>query len=200
MTRFRVPARFRGRSAFIVQLWWFVQATAFRWSPKFLYGWRRFLLRLFGARVGRRVLLHPTVEITYPWKVSIGDYSWVGDSVVLYSLGEIHIGANSVISQRSYICTGSHDYENIAFDIVASPVSIGSECWIASDVFVAPGVSIDDGAVIGTRSTVLDDMPAGMICYGSPARPIRRRSSIAHSAEELEAPAHRASNRGAKSA
>ena len=175
LSRFRLPPNFRGRSAVMVQLWWLVQASLFRLSPQLLYGWRRFLLRLFGARIGRHVLVRPTVEVTYPWKLEIGDHSWIGDGVVLYTLGTIHIGAHSVVSQKSYICTGSHDPHRIGFDIFALPVWIGDQCWIASDVFVAPGVSVGDGAVIGARSTVFDDMPAGMVCRGNPAVPVRPR-------------------------
>lgn len=188
LRQFRLPARFRGRSAVVVQLWWLVQATLFRGSPQVFYGWRRWLLRLFGAKLGRGVLLRPTVEITYPWKLTVGDYSWVGDGAVLYTLGEIHIGAHSVVSQRSYICTGSHKPESPSFDIFAVPVRIGSECWIASDVFVAPGVSIGDGAVVGARSTVFDDLPPGMICYGNPARPVRARAAA--QGAEVSRPMH----------
>ncbi|HXZ00173.1 MAG TPA: putative colanic acid biosynthesis acetyltransferase [Stellaceae bacterium] len=175
LSRFRVPERFRGRSAAFVQLWWLVEATLFRPSPQILFGWRRFLLRLFGAQIGRGVLIRPSVEIVYPWKVSIGDYSWIGDHAVLYSLGEIHIGAHSVISQRCYLCTGSHDPESAAFDIFALPIRIGSQCWLATDVFVAPGITIADAAVVGARSSVFRDLPAAMICHGSPAQPVRRR-------------------------
>ena len=89
---FRLPPGFRGRAAWFVQLWWLVQGTAFRWSPQVCYGWRRWLLRLFGASVGQGVLVRSTASITYPWKVSIGDWSWIGDEVVLYSLGAITIG------------------------------------------------------------------------------------------------------------
>jgi putative colanic acid biosynthesis acetyltransferase WcaF len=193
LSRFRLPANFRGRSAATVQLWWLVQATLFRWSPQLLYGWRRFLLRLFGARIGRHVLLRPSVQVTYPWKLEIGDYSWIGDDVVLYTLGNVHIGAHAVLSQKSYICTGSHNPQRIGFDIFALPVWIGDQCWIASDVFVAPGVSIGDGAVIGARSTVFDDMPAGMVCRGNPAVPVRPR--LADDGEDAVVEGHR-SNRG----
>jgi len=117
--------------------------------------------------------------VTYPWKLEIGDHSWIGDDVVLYSLGEIRIGAHSVVSQRSYLCAGSHDIESVAFDILARPVTVGSQCWIASDVFVGPGVSIGDGTVVGARSAVFGDLPAGMICHGSPAHPVRRRKDDA---------------------
>lgn len=175
LTQFRLPPGFRGRSAVVVQLWWLVQATLFRGSPQVLYGWRRWLLRRFGAQIGRGVLIRASAEVTYPWKVTIGDYAWIGDGAVLYSLGEIHVGAHSVVSQRSYLCAGSHDPDSIAFDIVALPVVVGRECWIAADVFVAPGVSIGDGTVVGARSTVFADLPPGMICRGSPAVPVRRR-------------------------
>src|SRR6202035_3538517 len=120
--------------------------------PQALYGGRRFLLRLFGCTVGQGVLVRPTVEITYPWKVSIGDFSWIGHDVTLYSLGTIRIGDNAVISQNSYICTGSHDIETPAFEIYQKPVIIESEAWIATDVFVAPGVHVGRGAVVSARS------------------------------------------------
>jgi putative colanic acid biosynthesis acetyltransferase WcaF len=177
--RFRTPTGFRGRSAAVVQLWWFVESCLFRPSPQICFAWRRWLLRLFGARIGRRVLIRPSVRTTYPWKVSIGDYSWVGEDVVLYSLGEIRIGSHSVISQRSYLCTGSHDPGRATFDIFALPITIGSRCWLAADVFVAPGVTIADAAVVGARSTVFHDLPPAMICHGNPARPTRRRGEPA---------------------
>jgi putative colanic acid biosynthesis acetyltransferase WcaF len=179
---FHLPADFRGRPAWLVQLWWMVQSTLFSRSPQVLYGWRRFLLRLFGCRVGKGVLVRPSAEITYPWKVSIGDYSWIGDHVTLYSLGEIHIGANAVVSQRSYLCTGAHDIESPSFDIYDKPIFIEDEAWLAADVFVSPGVRIGRGAVVGARSTVFHDLPPMMVSFGNPAKPVRpRRSSEANS-------------------
>jgi putative colanic acid biosynthesis acetyltransferase WcaF len=178
LSSFRLPEGFRGRSAVVVQLWSLVHSTAFRWSPQFAYGFRRWLLRRFDAKVGRHVLIRPTVTITYPWKVSIGDHAWVGDHVVLYSLGEIEIGAHAVISQLSYLCTGAHDYTKRDFSIYAKRITVESEAWIAAGVFVAPGVTIGHGAVIGARSTVFGDMPAGMICIGHPCKPIRCRETV----------------------
>ena len=147
-------------------------------SPQVLYGWRRFLLRAFGAQIGRSVLIRPTVIVTYPWKLRIGDYSWIGDEVVLYSLGEITIGAHAVISQRSYLCTGTHDYTAPGFDIAGLPIRIGDQVWIATDVFVAPGVEVGTGTVVGARSSVYNDLPGAMICYGNPASPVRPRQPI----------------------
>jgi putative colanic acid biosynthesis acetyltransferase WcaF len=140
-----------------------------------MYSWRRFLLRLFGAKIGNHLLIRPSVRFTYPWKVSIGDHSWIGDEYTLYSLGEIKIGKNAVISQKSYLCTGSHDFENLAFCIYAEPIHIEDEVWVATDVFVAPGVTIGRGAVVSARSTVFHDLPAGMICHGVPAEPVKQR-------------------------
>ena len=175
LSLFRMPPDFRSRSAIVVQLWWFVQATAFRASPQVLYGWRRFLLRLFGASVGKHVIIRPTATVTYPWKLSIGDYAWIGDDVVLYTLGDISIGAHAVVSQRSYLCGGTHNHEAVGFDIEGHPIVIGEEAWVAADVFIAPGVTIGTGCVVGARSSVFSDLPEGMLCLGNPAKPVRRR-------------------------
>ncbi len=172
---FRMPDGFRGRPAWIVQLWWIVEALFFRPSPQFLYGWRRWLLRKFGATVGEGVIIRPTVRTQFPWKVTIGDHAWIGDDVVLYSLGEITIGKNAVVSQKAYLCTGSHDPERSDFTIFSLPIFIEDECWIATDVYVAPGVTIGRGTLVGARSSVFKDLPSGKICMGSPARVIKDR-------------------------
>lgn len=156
-------------------MWWIVQASLFKLSPQFCYGWRRWLLRSFGARVGKGVLVRPSATITFPWKVSIDDHAWIGDDVVLYSLGEIEIQRNAVVSQRSYLCTGSHDFRAPKFDIFTKKITIESEAWVAADVFVAPGVRIGRGAVIGARSSVFHDMPPMRICTGSPAKVVGSR-------------------------
>jgi putative colanic acid biosynthesis acetyltransferase WcaF len=176
LSQFQMPDDFRGKPAWFVQLWWIVQALLFKTSPQFMYGWRRWLLRLFGAKIGKQVTLRPSVHTQFPWKVTIGDYSWVGDDVVLYSLGEIEIGKNVVISQRSYLCTGSHDYEQISFPIYAQKIVLEDECWLATDVYVAPNVWIGRGTVVGARSSVFKNLPAGMIAVGSPAQVVRPRS------------------------
>lgn len=177
LRQYKFPKNFRGRSAIYVQLWWFVQSTLFRWSPQVLYGWRSFLLKLFGARLGKKVLIRPTAEITYPWKLTIGDFCWIGDRVTLYTLGEITIGSNVVVSQGSYVCAASHDYTVPGFDIYDDPVHINSEAWVAAEVFVGPGVRVGRGAVVGARSVVLNDLPELMLCAGHPAIPVRPRLS-----------------------
>jgi putative colanic acid biosynthesis acetyltransferase WcaF len=145
-------------------------------SLQMMYGWRVWLLRLFGAKIGKGTIIRPSVKVTYPWKLTIGDHCHIGDEVNLYTLGEIEIGNCTVVSQRSYICTGSHDYTRPTFDIFAKKIVIEAEAWVAMDVFVAPGVTIGRGAVIGARSSVFHDVPAGTISVGTPARVIGQRS------------------------
>lgn len=161
----------RGRPGWFVLLWWLVQAIAFPLTPQPLYGVRRSLLRLFGAKIGKNVFIRPTARFTYPWKIAIGDYSWIGDDVVLYSLERIDIGKHCVISQKSYLCTGSHDIQAPAFDLITTPINLSNGVWVGADCFVGPGVKIGANAVIGARSSVFKDMPAGQVCLGSPCRP-----------------------------
>lgn len=176
LDRFTMPPGFRGRSALAVQLWWLVQALLFKPLPQICYPLRRALLRMFGARVGRNVLIRPGVQVTYPWKVTIGDYAWIGDNVTLYSLGPISIGAHAVLSQNTYVCAADHDYSDASFPIRERPITIEPQVWVASDVWVGPGVTIGAGAVVGARSTVVKDLPSAMVCVGSPCRPIAPRT------------------------
>jgi putative colanic acid biosynthesis acetyltransferase WcaF len=179
LNHFKMPPNFRGRSVFFVQFWWLIQGSFFRWSPQGFYAFRRWLLRAFGASIGVGVLIRPSVKVVYPWNIVIKDYAWIGDEVVIYSFAKITIGENTVVSQKSYLCAGTHDYSSPHFDIDANPIVIGNKAWLATDVFIAPGINIGDGAVIGARSSVFSDMPPMMICVGSPARPIKPRFVIA---------------------
>lgn len=175
LDQYRQEGYSRGRSGPVVLLWWLVQATLFRCSPQPMYGFRRFLLRLFGARVGKGVKVRPTALFTYPWNVSIGDHSWIGDRAELYSLGAIAIGKHCVVSQRSYLCTGSHDAADAAFSLIVRPIAVEDGAWVASDVFVYPGVTVGTMAVAAARSTVLRDIPAGEVHAGTPAKFVKAR-------------------------
>jgi len=177
LSKFRIPPGFRGRPAWFVQLWWIVQALLFHPSPQMFFGWRRFLLRAFGARIGKGVLIRPSASITYPWKLTIGDWSWVGDHATLYTLGEIAIGDNAVVSHHAYLCTGTHDYSLASFDQYEKPIRVESEAWIAVGAFVGPGVTIGHGAVIGACSVVLNDVPEMMVCAGNPLKVLRARTT-----------------------
>jgi putative colanic acid biosynthesis acetyltransferase WcaF len=160
----------RGRPGWVVMLWWLVQAIAFPLTLHSHHAPRRTLLRLFGAKIGRGVVIRPTARFTYPWKVEIGDYSWVGDDVVFYSLAPIYVGTHCVISQKTYLCTGSHDVTDPAFGLMTGAIAIGNGAWIAADCFIAPGVKIGANTVIGARSAVFHSMPAQTLCWGSPCQ------------------------------
>jgi putative colanic acid biosynthesis acetyltransferase WcaF len=176
LSLFQLPKGFRGRSAFTVQLWWIIQDTLFRLSPQAFFGWRASLLRLFGARLGRNVRIRPTVRVNFPWKLSIGDNVWVGDDCIFYNLAQIRLGSNVALAHSVYLCTGLHDYTRIEFPIEAAPINVEDEVWLTNDIFVGPGVTVGRGCVVGTRSSVLHDLPPGMVCYGSPAKPAKPRS------------------------
>jgi putative colanic acid biosynthesis acetyltransferase WcaF len=165
----------RGRPGWYVLLWWLVQAIAFPLMPQPLNSIRCGILRLFGAKVGKGVLVRPTARFTYPWKVEIGDYSWIGDDVVFYSLDRIQIGEHCVISQKTYLCTGSHDMQDPHFGLMTGTITIGNGAWIATDCFIAPGVQIGANAVVGARSSVFSSLPEQHICWGTPCRPHRVR-------------------------
>lgn len=169
LSLFRLPADFRGRSALVCQAWWIIQDTLFRWSPQFMYGFRNALLRLFGAQIGTAVMIRPTVRIQFPWKVIIGDYTWIGDHAELYSLGPISIGAHAVISQMCYLCTATHDPSEVDFPIYATSMTVGDEVWLCAGVFIMPGANIGRGAVVGARSLVTKDIPAMALAKGNPA-------------------------------
>ncbi|MEM7772971.1 MAG: hormogonium polysaccharide biosynthesis acetyltransferase HpsU [Cyanobacteria bacterium P01_E01_bin.6] len=170
----------RGRSHGVVMLWWLLQAVIFPITLHNANGLRSNLLRLFGAKIGTGVVIRPTARFTYPWKVAIGDYSWIGDDVVFYSLERIHIGSHCVISQECYLCTGSHDIHEATFPLQVAPIRIGNGAWVATDCFVAPGVTVGANAVIGARSSVFADMPAEQVCFGSPCRPRHGRIMNQH--------------------
>ncbi|MBQ0943120.1 WcaF family extracellular polysaccharide biosynthesis acetyltransferase [Ideonella sp. 4Y16] len=174
---FRMPEGFRGRSAFGVQLWWLCEALLFKTSPQFMYGFRVVLLRLFGARVGKRVVIRPNVTVTYPWKLIIEDDVWIGDNVTLYTLGEITIRSNTIVSQGSYICAADHDYTKTNFPIRIRPIAIESGVWIGARVFVCPGVNICSGAVIGAGSVVTKSVLRAGVYAGNPCRFVKERTA-----------------------
>lgn len=175
LSKYRNPKNTRGRNIFIVQLWWILNSSIFKMSPQFLYCFRNVLLRIFGAKIGRNVMIRNSVKITYPWKLSVSDYTWIGDDCNIYNLDSIIIGSNVAIAHQVYLCTGSHDISKDSFDLILKPIIISDQVWIANDVFVAPGVNIGEGAVIGARSTVLTSIPERMVAYGYPAKAIRYR-------------------------
>jgi putative colanic acid biosynthesis acetyltransferase WcaF len=145
-------------------------------SPQFMYGWRRFLLRLFGAKIGKGVLFRPGVKVTYPWKVSVGCNSWIGDGTELYSLASIEIGNNVAIAQDVAIICGSHMFRKSTFDIYALPIKIEDECWLCAGSFIHHGITLGRGSVIGARAVVQAGTEPYSINAGFPARQVGTRA------------------------
>lgn len=156
-------------------LWACFQLPFWSATPRALTKFRIALLRLFGAKIGRNCRVNCGVRVWEPWNLVMGDYAVLGDSVEVYNLAPIDIGSNSVISQRTYLCSATHDYTDTSFPLYSKPIRIGSSVWVAAGAFVGPGVTLGDGAVIGAFSVVTRDMPEWMVCAGNPCRPIKPR-------------------------
>lgn len=171
----RRAVKWSGRELLGRALWETLRGPLFAWTPRPLWGWRRMVLRAFGAHIGREVHIYPSVRIAVPWNVAIGDEAAVGDRAILYSLGRISIGPQATISQGAHLCAGTHDYRRADMPLVKAPVAVGAGAWICADAFVGPGVSVGDRAIVGARAVAVGDVPAGKIVAGNPARVIRDR-------------------------
>ena len=154
---------------------WALAAPLFRLSPRPFWGWRRSMLRVFGAKVGRDVHVYPTARITIPWNLTLGDGCAVGDHAILYALGPITLGPRAVVSQYAHICAGSHDWRDPAMPLTRPPITLGADVWVCADVFVGPGVTVANGAILGARATVVRDVPSNTIVAGNPAQTIGSR-------------------------
>lgn len=164
------------RSWYLARLAWnIVQATLFRVPLPKGYAWRRFLLTLFGAKIGKPCALARTMSVFHPWLLEIGDYSAFSTNVTLYNLGPLKIGSHTVLSQDVYICGGTHDYTKPDLPLERPPVTIGHGVWIAAGAFVGPNVTIGDNTVVGARAVVMKDLPEGVVVAGNPARVIKPR-------------------------
>ena len=154
---------------------WALARPLFRWSPRICWGWRRWMLRRFGAQIGRDVNVDPSVRIFIPWNLTIGDWSSVGFDAVLYNLGSLTIGRRVTVSQRTHLCGGTHDYRDPTMPLVKAAISIGDDVWVCADSFIGPGVSIEEGAIIAARSVVIRDVGTREIAAGHPAKKIKMR-------------------------
>ena len=155
--------------------WEIVGNTLFRFSPRRAYGWRNFLLRLFGANIGSHAKVRSKCKIFHPWLLALDDWSVIGDEAEVYNLGPISIGKHSMISQGTYLCAGTHDHTLPDLPLQRPPIRIGSGVWICAQAFIGPGVSVGDNSVIGARAVVAKDIPAGVIAAGNPAKVIKAR-------------------------
>jgi len=159
--------------------WSIIEATLFRFSPRPFHGWRARLLKLFGAQIANpgSVVVFPTVRVTYPENLTLEDRAMIGPGVRLYNLGPITLQYGANISQFCHLCSGTHDFNRWDMPLVTDPILVGKNVWIAADVFIGPGVTIGDLAVVGARSVVVGDLPASHVCVGHPCRPIKTRDN-----------------------
>jgi putative colanic acid biosynthesis acetyltransferase WcaF len=155
--------------------WNLVQALLIRTSPGRAMKWRRFWLRLFGAKVGKLSGIRPTTRIVHPWLLTLDDYAMLGDGVSVYNLGRVTVGEHSVVSQNVHLCAGTHDYTKPDLPLVRPTITIGRGVWVCADAFVGPGVSIGDNTVVAARSVVVKDVQPGVVVAGNPARVVKPR-------------------------
>jgi len=154
-------------------LWSACQLTAFGMSPPFLRGYRRLILRAFGASIGEGSNVSARARIHSPWNLQVGRKSLVSWGCFVYCLERVQIGDLVTVSFGTTLCTGSHDFTSAGFNLLRKPIEIGSRVWIGCEAFIGPGVVIGDGAVIAARAVVTKDVPPATLWAGNPARCLR---------------------------
>lgn len=159
----------RGAPRWMEALWVAVKIVFFLNPIPWPSAIRVSFLRMFGAKVGERVVIRSNVNVTFPWFVEIGDDVWLGEEICLLSLASITIENDVCISQRAFLCTGSHNFRTKTFDLVTRPITIRRGSWIAAQAFVGPGVEIGEGSLVSAGSVVLETVPPRKIVRGNPA-------------------------------
>jgi len=178
-------------------LWISVWLFVFRPTPKSLHKWRVMILRIFGAQLGNRCAIHPSVKIWAPWNLVMGDDSCLGPYVDCYNVAKIDVGDFAIVSQYVYLCGATHDYRHLTMPLVPKPIKIGNRAWVAAAAFVGPGVTVEEGAVVGARACVFRDVPAWTVVAGNPARMIKLRVLADRSPAESVGLVRNATEKGA---
>lgn len=155
--------------------WLLTNLLLFRLCPFSFSALKSVVLRAFGAKIGRGVTIKPQVKITFPWKLEIGDFVWLGEEAWLLNLERITIGSSVCISQRAFLCTGNHDYTSPTFDLVVKPITIGDGAWVGASSWVGPGVTVGSQAVLSAGSVATRDLERGWIHRGNPAKAVKPR-------------------------
>ena len=168
-------ARPYSRREYLGRIMWMLARPLFRFSPRPMFGWRSFLLRCFGAQVGKHVHVYPSARIEIPWNLHIGDEASLGENVLVYSLGPVEIGPRTTVSHNAHLCAGSHDYRDPGLPLLRLPISIGADAWICAQSFVGPGVVVGDGAVVGAASVVTTSVAPWTVVAGNPATFLKPR-------------------------
>lgn len=175
LSKFNNSTFCRGAPRWKETLWWIVRSLFFAsWFP-LPSGLKVFWLRIFGAQVGANVVIRSRVNVTFPWKLEIGDYVWIGDEVTILSLDRVSIGNHVCISQQAYLCTGSHDFSIDTFDLETRPIQIGSQSWVGARAFVGLGVTMGEGSRCLAGAVVVKPIEPGVTVGGVPALPTQKR-------------------------
>jgi len=157
-------------------LWSLVYLLLFRPTPRFACeGWRRWLLRSFGAKIGHGSRIAPSCFVWAPWNLSMGIYACLGDGVDCYTQSRVELGDYSTVSQRSFLCTASHDIRQLSRPLISSPITIAPHAWVCAEAFIGPGVEIGEGAIVAARGVVIRSVAPWKIVGGNPAREIGER-------------------------
>lgn len=159
----------------LIQMLWVTLGSAFVASSLPGSMLRSAVLRAFGAKIGRGVVLKPRIRIKFPWKLEVGDNSWVGEGVWIDNLGHVYIGDRVCVSQMAYFCTGSHNWDRTTFNLIVKPIHVENDAWIAAASTIGPGVVVREGAVLGLGSVATGDLISRTIYRGNPAEPVRQR-------------------------
>lgn len=159
----------------LLRVLWGIGKIAFRLSPRPCFGWRRLVLRCFGAKIGAHVNTYATTRIYFPWNLTIGDWSAIGEDAFIYNLGPVTIGSKVTISHRAQLCAGTHDYTRTDLPLLKPPIVVHDQAWICADAFIGPKVTIGEGAIVGARAVAMRDVPAWTIVAGNPAKPVKKR-------------------------
>ena len=165
-----------GRPAVVRALWYFCGLPIIRSALNPSSRLRRCILRLFGASIGRAVVVRPGVRVKHPWLLSVGDNSWIGEDVWIDNLARVAIGHDACISQGAYLCTGNHDWSDPAFSLVVKPITLRDGSWIGAKSVICPGVTVGECGVTAVGSIVVADVPAFEVHAGNPAHFVRIRN------------------------
>jgi putative colanic acid biosynthesis acetyltransferase WcaF len=157
-------------------LWGLVYTLLFRPSPRPLHRWRAFLLRCFGARIGRNCHIYPKCEIWAPWNLECGDVVAIADGAIVYNPCRITIGSHAIVSQQAYLCGATHDIDSPEFPMIAATITLEPYSWICARASVLPGITVHRGAVLALGAIATDHLPPWTVCAGNPARQIKRRT------------------------
>jgi putative colanic acid biosynthesis acetyltransferase WcaF len=156
-------------------IWNLVWLFCCRWTPNPMHGWRIFILRLFGARIGRNNAVYPTSKIWAPWLLQTDNVATIGPGVEIYNPGGVRLGHHAILSQDSYLCGATHDYDSIEFTYIKKEIVVEDYGWICARAIVLPGVVCKEGSVLGAGSVTSKDLEAWMVYAGNPAKLIKPR-------------------------